>query len=383
MMMPGERSTNLLLENKGSMHMAIKSQNRKISRRGFLKTSALAAGAAMLPSDLNSISRQVPEAGKIGRIAVGMVEIKSKPDYYEPAIGRYYEDDVIPWYREVIGSWPYRNNQRWIETDQGYVWGPYVQPVKDEPNQPITELPADMDGMWVEVTVPTVDASLEKTPAESSWWRNQVNNGLPPRFYYSQILWVDLIETRYDGNLWYRINERYGNPGDLLWAPASAFRPLTKEEVEPINPDEENKQIVVDVTPSRQTLACFENGREVYFCRMSSGKIPYGTPISSLDSDGFNIWRKLHSLQMSGGTNENGWQIPGIGWVSLFVGDGVAIHSTFWHNNFGEPSSHGCINVAPEDAKWIFRWASPVTPFQKGDITVQGKIGTPVKVVEY
>jgi lipoprotein-anchoring transpeptidase ErfK/SrfK len=86
---------------------------------------------------------------------------------------------------------------------------------------------------------------------------------------------------------------------------------------------------------------------------------------------------------MSGGTNVNGWEIPGIGWVSLFIGNGVAIHSTFWHNNFGEPSSHGCINAAPEDAKWIFRWASPQTPFQKGDITVQGKIGTPVKIIEY
>jgi lipoprotein-anchoring transpeptidase ErfK/SrfK len=194
---------------------------------------------------------------------------------------------------------------------------------------------------------------------------------------------VDLIETRYDGNLWYRINERYGNPGDLLWAPATAFRPISREELTPINPDEENKQIVVDVTPSRQTLSCFENGREVYFCRMSSGKVPYGTTLSSSDSLGFNIWRKLHSLQMSGGTNQHGWQIPGIGWVSLFIGNGIAIHSTFWHNNFGEPSSHGCINVAPEDAKWIFRWTSPVTPFEKGDITVKGKIGTPVRVIEY
>jgi hypothetical protein len=41
------------------------------------------------------------------------------------------------------------------------------------------------------------------------------------------------------------------------------------------------------------------------------------------------------------------------------------------------------VNAAPEDAKWIFRWASPVTPFQEGDITVSGTIGTPVKVIEY
>jgi hypothetical protein len=357
--------------------------NRKISRRNFLKASGIAAGAVLLPNELVSNFEPFPDYGRLGRIAVGMVEIRSKPDYYEPSIGRYYEDDVIPWYREVIGAWPYRNNQRWVETDKGYIWAPYVQPVKNEPNQPLSELPAGQDGVWVEVSIPWVDAILETTPPKSSWWRNQIASGLPPRFYFCQILWVDLIETRYDGNIWYRINERYGNPGDLLWAPAEAFRVLSEDEVAPINPDVEQKQIVVDVTPSRQTLSCFEDGREVYFCRISSGKDPVPTTLSSIDSEGFNIWRKLHSLQMSGGTNVNGWEIPGIGWVSLFIGNGVAIHSTFWHNNFGEPSSHGCINAAPEDAKWIFRWASPQTPFQKGDITVQGKIGTPVKIIEY
>jgi hypothetical protein len=86
---------------------------------------------------------------------------------------------------------------------------------------------------------------------------------------------------------------------------------------------------------------------------------------------------------MAGGTNLAGWMIPGIGWVTFFLGSGIAIHSTFWHNNFGEPSSHGCVNASPEDAKWIFRWASPVTPYQEGDITVSGTIGTPVKVIEY
>ena len=86
---------------------------------------------------------------------------------------------------------------------------------------------------------------------------------------------------------------------------------------------------------------------------------------------------------MSGGTNQAGWMIPGIGWVSFFYLEGIAIHSTFWHNNFGEASSHGCINVAPDDAKWIFRWASPITPYHEGDVVVSGTVGTPVKVIEY
>ena len=86
---------------------------------------------------------------------------------------------------------------------------------------------------------------------------------------------------------------------------------------------------------------------------------------------------------MAGGTNEAGWMIPGIGYAIFFLGSGVAIHSTFWHNNFGEPSSHGCVNAAPDDAKWIFRWANPGTTYQEGDVTVSGTTGTPVKVIEY
>ncbi len=86
---------------------------------------------------------------------------------------------------------------------------------------------------------------------------------------------------------------------------------------------------------------------------------------------------------MAGGTNADGWDLPGIGWTSLFVGEGVAIHSTFWHNNFGEPMSHGCVNAKPEDAKWIFRWVQPAVPFDSGDVTIVGEGSTRVIVNQW
>jgi len=365
-----------------------KTHKKEYSRHDFLNTVALAAGAITLKQEiLPSPVSSFPDGERLGRIASGRVDIKLRPHYDSPNIGIYYEDTVIPCFREVLGkfpvSWPFRNNQRWLETEDGYIWSPEVQPVKNIENSPLSNIPEGKEGFWVEVTVPWVNVTLDNPPARSTWWSWQASKNLPYRFYYNQILWVDLIEVDDDSQIWYRINERYGNKGDLLWGPGEAFRPISEDELEPISPEVEDKQIVVDVTDSHQYLACYEEGREVYFCRISSGKIPFETPLTAYGSPGFNIWRKLNSLQMSGGTNQAGWEIPGIGWVALFRGDGIAIHSTFWHNNFGEPSSHGCINAAPDDAKWIFRWSSPVTPFEVGDIVVSGKIGTPVKVIEY
>jgi lipoprotein-anchoring transpeptidase ErfK/SrfK len=85
---------------------------------------------------------------------------------------------------------------------------------------------------------------------------------------------------------------------------------------------------------------------------------------------------------MAGGTNADGWDLIGIAWTQLFVGEGVALHSTFWHNNFGEPMSHGCVNLRPQDAKWIFRWTRPPIPPETGDITISGPGSTRVIVVE-
>jgi len=47
------------------------------------------------------------------------------------------------------------------------------------------------------------------------------------------------------------------------------------------------------------------------------------------------------------------------------------LHSTYWHNDYGTPKSHGCLNLRPEDAQWLFRWTAPVVPYAPGDITVQ------------
>jgi len=180
-----------------------------------------------------------------------------------------------------------------------------------------------------------------------------------------------------------RVNERYSY-GERFWAVAEAFRSITEEEILPIGSEKEGKRVIVNVTD--QTLSCYEGKVEVYFCRISTGAKfdAYGNEVDAWSTPlgPHPIWRKLLSLRMSGGSSGGGYDLPGVGWTSIFVGDGVAIHSTFWHNNFGVPMSHGCVNARPEDAKWIFRWVNPVVELDPGELTVTMPGGTIVEVVE-
>ena len=57
-----------------------------------------------------------------------------------------------------------------------------------------------------------------------------------------------------------------------------------------------------------------------------------------------------------------GYDLPGVPWVSFFTSTGVSFHGTYWHNDYGKPRSHGCVNLRPQDAKFIYRWTSPVVP---------------------
>ena len=197
---------------------------------------------------------------------MGMAEVRLKPDADSEVLTKVYEDEDVPWLREVVGRRPYRNNQRWVETPQGYIWAPYLQPVRNLPNTPVDRLPESSlgAGLWAEVTVPYVDLILANPPARSPW----LQENQTPRLYFTQVLWVDQVRADDQGQIWYRINERYGY-GDIIWAKAEAFRPLTPDEPSPIHPEVEEKRVVVHI--AHQTLSCFEGNHEVYFARVSTG----------------------------------------------------------------------------------------------------------------
>lgn len=360
-----------------------------ISRHNFLQLAAIGVGSLYLaPLASRFTSTHFPDYERLGRICAGKVDVKSRPDETSTTVGTLYEDAVVPWLSETVGPKPYYYSQRWVETPEGYIYSPYVQPVRNIPNQPLDSLPNMISGsgIWAEVTVPYAETALVNSPTSNSWVKARIDQGMPVRVYYGQVYFVDQMQVYTQGQLMYRINPNYYGGADMLWVPAEALRLITAAEISPISPDVEDKQIVIDV--SRQSLSCYEGNTEVFFCRVSSGAKydAYGNVVDkwSTPLGKHKISRKFITLQMSGGTTGASYDLPGIGWTSIFVTGGVAIHATVWHNDFGVPRSHGCVNCLPEDAKWIFRWAKPEVKYDPGmvDITQTGESSTSVEVIE-
>jgi lipoprotein-anchoring transpeptidase ErfK/SrfK len=354
---------------------------RHISRRDFLKLAGLSLGAlALKPSSLGagpypvikSLLPEFPNGDLLARNCTadtslqwgGTIPIMSRPDINSTKVRDSFGDEVFPWLKEVSAETLDWNipNQRWVETPDGYIRANQLQPCRNLPNTPLSSLPEGTLGFWAEVTVPYVDLIVEK--AVSGWMRDHVAYNRQPRLYYTQVMWIDDIRTTETGEIQYHINERYGNPGDLFWAEGTAFRPLTDEDVSPIHPDVDPATKKVIVNLNYQTLSCRENDQEVYFCRVSTGMQEGSTPLGD-----HAVWRKLISVRMAANTVASSYDLPGISWTTLFVGDGVAIHGATSHNDFGTQRSHGCVNCQPEDAKWIFRWSQPQVGLDIGEVT--------------
>jgi lipoprotein-anchoring transpeptidase ErfK/SrfK len=65
--------------------------------------------------------------------------------------------------------------------------------------------------------------------------------------------------------------------------------------------------------------------------------------------------RKIHTM-IGYQNGKKIYETPNVRWISYFVG-GYAFHATYWHNNFGHPMSHGCVNMRTKEAKWLYKWA--------------------------
>lgn len=115
----------------------------------------------------------------------------------------------------------------------------------------------------------------------------------------------------------------------------------------------EEKWIEVDL--SEQRLYAHEGDRVVFSFLVSTGKPWTPTPTGE-----FRIWIKLRYSTMSGGSKEDGsyYYLPNVPYVMYFY-KGYGLHGTYWHNNFGQRMSRGCVNLSVPDAEKLFWWVGP------------------------
>ncbi|MEK7534654.1 MAG: L,D-transpeptidase [Patescibacteria group bacterium] len=119
----------------------------------------------------------------------------------------------------------------------------------------------------------------------------------------------------------------------------------------------------IEINLSTQHLYAHEGNSLIYDFPVSTGKW-FSTPTGS-----FRTWIKLRYTRMQGGSKAWGtyYNLPNVPYVMYFYNEstpkakGYGIHGAYWHNNFGHPMSHGCVNMRIEDAELLYNWADPPT----------------------
>lgn len=310
---------------------------RTITRRTFLKFSSLGTLGLALPQTVPPTPGPDDHLGRVTSAS----EFFDQPTFSARRLGLYSVNTVLAIRDEQMTETPTApHNLVWFRTDEGWVHSAFVQPVKNELNKPLAEVPGD--GFLAEVTVPMTTA-----------WRN--DDGRPQRayyFYYASTHWVTRHVTDKKGLTWYRVlDDRYQVDYFVL---AEHLRQVPPEELTPLAATVRDKHL--EVSLAEQNVTAYENGRAVFRRRVSTGRAIAPTPVGQ-----FRVERKRPSRHMAA-TDGNGFDLPGVPWVAYISWTGVAFHGTYWHNDYGRPRSRGCINLLPEDAKWLYRWTLPIVP---------------------
>lgn len=336
------------------------------SRRDFLKVSS-AGLLGLFLVDLRLERVLAAETPKQGRSTVSGVNVFSEPFFNANTISLLRQDEVVEIIAEIQGDKGYGNpfNSTWYQINgEGYVYSGTIQPVETVHQKPVFDI-AEV-GVLGEITVPFSDTRRASTVFADRGYR----------IYYSTTHWItDTIVNRDEKSIWYKIYDRQTQ--ELLYVPAHEMRVVSPDELTRLSPEvpEENKLIYVDL--ATQTVTAFEGQNPVLVTRCASGAKGTETPLGE-----FRTYHKGPSIHMTnqGDGTANTYHLPGVPWVSFFTGTGVAFHGTFWHNDYGRPSSRGCVNLTPEDAKFIYRWTRPEVPIGMPYLNQPGD-GTLVQVV--
>lgn len=329
-----------------------------LSRREFLKLSAIAAGSVFIPplpweQEIESASRG---ALAQARVTIHAIYRYRQPSFTSERLGTLKRNEIVEIYEEIETPNDPAHNPLWYRLSQGYVHSGFLQRLDGvhlNPN-PLTSVPEE--GQLAQVTVPFT-RSYRRTGA-ARWTPLYM-------LYYQSVHWITAVDEGPDGSPWYRLTD------DRLhmhtWVPATHLKPIGAGEITPLSPFVPDEKKRIEISLKNQTLTAFEGDQIVFQTKVSTGiksskpspnGIPTETPAGS-----FYVQTKMPSRHMGDGVltdDVEAYELLGVPWDCFFHKDGLALHGAYWHNHFGRPMSHGCVNLRVEDALWVYRWTKPV-----------------------
>jgi lipoprotein-anchoring transpeptidase ErfK/SrfK len=337
----------------------------QFSRRDFLKISGLTLIAAILSEQPVSAS----DAGLLARVVDGAMPVYEKPSLLAKVVTQYWKDMVLPIAKAVDGEQTNRLGPVWYQVGTiGFAHASWLQPVQIQFQEPTDQI--RFTGSLAEVTVPFVDVYASHSEESPRIYR----------YYYSSTHWVNKLVVDRDGKPWYRVvDDKF--PDQERWVRAERLRIFPDEALAPISPDVPAEEKLIEVNLAKQHLTAYEYGNPVFEAPVSTGDY-FANPKYQTPTGSFLVGLKRPSQHMLPWDRTFGsYDLPGVPWVSYFTQRAHAFHGAYWHNGFGRIRSHGCVNLAPQDARWVYLWTTPeMRPYNELQYAETG--GTRVHVIE-
>jgi LysM repeat protein len=330
----------------------------------FVATPArVAAGVQVAGMDVGGATEAEVER-LVGDLAARPLTLLDGERQWQIAPGDFgVQTDVATTVREALrartgADVPLRIGLDLTQTQNGLVW------LSDQINIPAASSPTPQSGWVMEIPVmldrlyqdplgELNDARFElnmmevapPAPEPTTTYRGEMTThvvergqelGLIARAYNVAVDDIVRVNGLSNPDLLY-VGQELRIPALGLYVPSSADAP----------PAPANTGRAILVSTGQQRIFAYENGQLVHSHLVSTGKSETPTVLGN-----YRIYIKLVADDMSGPD----YFLPQVPWTMYFY-QGYAIHGTYWHNNFGRPMSHGCVNLPPGEAEWFFNFA--------------------------
>jgi hypothetical protein len=345
---------------------------QNLSRRDFIKWSGSASLSLFLlplfemgwrPYKLNSPDEL---SHQLGRIISPVVDVYNRPSLDARLVTTLWQDSVRQISSVTIGGEKPSYNRIWYEMgNSGFVHSGAIQPVDIQENPIVQSIPEE--GRLAEITVPFTDAV----------WHPKSPHLVTYRLYYGTVYWIYECIQDQNSKFWYRIAD---DKWDIeYYVDARHMHLINPEDISPLSSHVPESEKRIEIRLAEQAVIAYEFNQPVFLARTATGA-------RFIDGDyrtepgNYITNRKRPSRHMAAGdpAAPNSYDLPGIPWICYITEKGVSFHGTYWHNDFGKPRSHGCINLTPDDALWFYRWTNPEVPV--GNIIRNARNGTRVKI---